>query len=253
MPDGAVIATRSAGPVDAPPILLLQGQNNSMRWWDRVRTGFEDSHRTVTFDYRGTGATRSEPGEWSTRSFAEDAAHVMAELGHDRYAVVGASMGGMIAQHLAADHPDRVTRLVLVATSPGGPLAAARDGSIRSLLASPNHPDRTEAVLRLFYTDEWPGTTADTTLLGAPGMTADAARAHLRVSRRHDAWRRLPDIQCPVLILHGTHDRLVPVENAELMASAIVDARVWLHDGGRHGFFDEFADEVTPRILDFLG
>lgn len=251
-PDGALLYVRQGGPVGAPPLLLLQGQANSMRWWERLRMQFERDYRTVTFDSRGTGNSCAEVEEWSTETFADDATCVMAECGHESYRVYGTSMGGRVAQHLAAREGQRIERLILACTSPGGPLATERSSEVRRILASPSSPERSEQVLRLFYTDDWTGTTADTLLLGDPTMTSAATLAHLRASYGHDAWRALPSITAPTLVLHGTEDPMVPPENAEVIASAVLDARVMYHHGGRHGFFDEFADDLLPTLLAFL-
>lgn len=245
-------AVQVAGPCEGPPLLLLPGQANSHDWWRLVRAGFEDVYRTVTFDYRGTGATRCAVGDWSTRSFAADAAHVMASLGLPRYRVYGTSMGGRIAQHLAARHPERVERLVLACTSPGGPHARERSAQVRRLLASPPSPERTATVVGYFYTPAWPGQAEDSPLLGDRTMTAEASVAHLRASNRHDAWDALPDITAPTLILHGTDDLMVPADNASVLAARILDARVHLHEGGRHGFFEEFREQLGPLIRDAL-
>ena len=206
----------------------------------------------MTIDYRGTGNSVAPVAEWSTATFAGDAAHVMAELGHDSYRVYGTSMGGRVAQHLAADHPERVERLVLACTSPGGPVATERSSEVRRILASPRTPERTERVVRFFYTDAWPGSPEDSDLFGDRSMSPAAGLAHLRASYGHDAWSRLPDITAPTLVLHGTDDVMVPPQNADLLASAILDSRLVLHDGGRHGFFDEFAEDLQPLIASFL-
>ncbi len=252
--EDARFAVQLGGPAGGRPLLLLPGQANSHVWWDGLRERFEDSWRTVTFDYRGTGETVADlagADEWTTRSFAEDAAYVMASLGLARFDVYGTSMGGRVAQHLAAAHPDRVGGLVLACTSPGGPHSHERSRTVRRILAGPSSPERTEAVLRFFYTPQWLGTARDSHLLGDPTMTPEAARGHLLVSNRHDAWEVLPRIVAPTLVLHGSEDPMVPTANAQLFATRIPHARTHVHPG-RHGFFDEFADEVTPLIRDFL-
>ncbi|GAB48218.1 alpha/beta fold hydrolase [Mobilicoccus pelagius] len=251
-PDGALLAVREGGPAGGPPLLLLQGQATSMRWWRRLRTRFEDTYRTVTIDYRGTGDSEAPVDDWTTETFAADAAHVMTELGHPTFRVYGTSMGGRVAQHLAAEHPDRVERLALACTSPGGPLATERDDEVRRLLASPPGDERTERVLRLFYTHAWDGSADDTDLLGDGATSPAASLAHLRASYGHDAWSRLPDITAPTLVLHGTADPMVPSQNAELLEASILDSRLVLRDGGRHGFFDEFADELDLVLAPFL-
>jgi pimeloyl-ACP methyl ester carboxylesterase len=247
-PDGFPLAVRTAGDAGAPPLLLLSGQANSHEWWTDLLARFTGRFRVVLLDWRGTGDSRGPVGEWTTATFAQDAAHVLTELGTGPAAVYGTSMGGRVAQHLAAAHPDLVRRLVLACTSPGGPHAHERTMAVRRQLAD---PVRRDAVLRrLFYTDAW---TRDSQLLGDPTMTAAESRAHLRASARHDAWDALPRIAAPTLVLHGTEDLMVPAANAPLLAGRIPGARLHLHEGGRHAFFEEFAGDLDPVISAFLG
>lgn len=251
-----MLAVQTGGDPGNPALLLLPGQANSHRWWDGLRASFEADFATVTFDYRGTGdtgdATDVPMSDWSTRLFAQDAADVMTDLGYERFAVYGTSMGGRVAQMLAADHPQRVTRLVLACTSPGGPHAVERSQEVRRRLADPDRAARGRALVDLFYTPAWGGRPRDSMLFGDPTMSSEASAAHLRVSNRHDASGVLPEITAPTLVLHGTDDLMVPTANAELIAARIPGALVHLHHGGRHGFFDEFADEISPLAHDFL-
>lgn len=246
----ADLAIQVLGNELAPALLLLPGQANSHRWWDGLREPFADRFRTITFDYRGTGESESSGGEWSTASFAEDAVAVLDELGIERAAVYGTSMGGRVAQMLAINHPERVRALVLACTTPGGKHAIERGQDVRRLLAEPDRAKRRAALLDLMYTPAWSG---ESNLLGDPALTAEAARRHLRVSAGHDAWAGLPRIAVPTLILHGSDDRMAPVENAALLGDRIPGARVRITAGGRHGFFDEFAESVSREVLDFLG
>lgn len=250
--DGFDLAVQARGPLDAPVLLLLAGQANSHTWWDAVRPGFEDRFRTVTLDQRGTGASRGPVGAWSTASFADDAADVLAGLGVARAAVYGTSMGGRVAQVLASGRPDLVDRLVLACTSPGGPHAVERGPEVRRALADPDRERRRRVLHDLFYTPAWPHPPERSTLLGDPTMTAEESRAHLRVSARHDAWESLPDITSPTLVLHGGDDLMTPAVNASLIAGRVPGAVLEVLDG-RHGFFEEHADAVTPRVVDFLG
>ena len=250
-PDGFPLAVQVTGRESGPALLLLQGQANSHGWWTGLREAFEESHRVVTMDYRGTGGSRGPVGAWSTASFADDAAHVLGALGIPSAAVYGTSMGGRVAQVLAGTRPHLVDRLVLACTSPGGPHARERSADVRRQLDVPDG-ERRRVLHRLFYTDGWPHGPAAGHLLGDPTMTPEEARAHLRASSRHDAWEILPRIAAPTLVLHGTDDRMVPADNATLLAERIPDATVHLLDGGRHGFFEELAPEVTPLVRAFL-
>jgi pimeloyl-ACP methyl ester carboxylesterase len=250
--DGFRLAVQVSGRGDGPTLLLLAGQANSHRWWNGLREDFEDRFRVVTLDQRGTGESHGEVGGWSTRLFADDAAQVLAEVGDGPAFVYGTSMGGRVAQLLAADHPQLVRRLVLACTSPGGPHAQERSAGVRRSLADPDLSRRLSALHRLFYTDAWPHGVEESNLLGDPTMTAAESRAHLRVSARHDAWDALPRITAPTLVLHGTDDLMVPTANAPLLAQRIPDAGLHLVEGGRHGFFEEYRPEVVPLIRQFL-
>jgi 3-oxoadipate enol-lactonase len=250
-PDGARLAYQLQGPEDAPPLLLLQGQANSHSWWDGLREPFGGRHRTITFDYRGTGETEAAPGEWTTASFAADAVAVLDHLRYERVHVYRTSMDGRIAQWLAIDHPERLSRLVLACTTPGGPHAVERGQDVRRVLAQADPHARRAALIDLMYTPAWPHGERST-LLGDPTMTPDAQRRHLRVSARHDAYDRLPQIAAPTLVLHGSDDRMAPAENAHLIADRIPGARLTITPGGRHGFFDEFAETVNRDVAAFL-
>ncbi|MDT2005276.1 alpha/beta fold hydrolase [Rhodococcus opacus] len=250
--DGTRIAYQDTG--DGPPLLLLAGQANNHHWWDAVRPDFDRHFRTVTMDYRGTGASDKPDTGYSTPLFADDAICVLDALGIDRAHVYGTSMGGRVAQWVAARYPERVRSLVLGCTSPGGPHAVERGRDVRSSLAQPD-PDRARrALLDLMYTPDWlarnPGPY---NTLGDPDMPVHAKVAHLRASNGHDAWDALPSIGAPTLILHGTDDVLSPVDNAALLAERIPHAHRELLPGARHAYFDEHRTRASAAVVDFLG
>ncbi|MFX4291202.1 alpha/beta fold hydrolase [Streptomyces bohaiensis] len=249
--DGVRLAWQSAG--SGAPLVLLAGQSNSHAWWDGVRAGFAARHRTLTLDWRGTGASDKPDEPFTTREFAEDVVAVLDAAGVARADVYGTSMGGRVAQWLAARHPDRVGRLVLGCTSPGGRHAVERDAAVRRSLAD-SDPDRARAALvGLMYSPAWtarhPGPYRT---LGDPEMPAHARRRHLAASNRHDAWAALPEITAPTLVVHGTEDRFNPVANAHLLAARIPGARLLLIEGARHAYFEEHHAVAGPAVLRFL-
>ena len=250
--DGFRLAVQASGPHEAPALLLLQGQANSHEWWDGLRSDFEPQFRTVTFDYRGTGCSRGELGELSTASFAADAAEVLDHLGIPSATVYGTSMGGRIAQMLTLDFPDRVSALVLGCTTPGGPNSVKRPREVGQSLARLHGREHTQYLFSLFYTPNWTAALQYSKLLGDDTMTAKESAAHLRISAGHNAWDRLPEIAVPTLIVHGDDDLMNPVENAHLLHERISGSRVLVCPGGRHGFFEEFAEVVTPEVIGFL-
>ena len=253
--DGAELAVQCLG--TGPALLMLQGQSNCHRWWNGLREHFADRFTTITFDYRGTGTTHAEVsresvGEWTTRSFADDARHVLAGLGVEHARIYAASMGGRIAQWLAIDSPELARRLVIACSSPGGPEAVERSAEVRSRLAQRDPQARFDTLVDLFYTPEWQAKSLRSCLLGDPKMSARARTGHLKVSGEHDASARLREITAPTLILHGDDDHMTPVANAHLLHRDISGADLYIHSGGRHGFFDEFSSEINSRIDEFL-
>ncbi len=252
-PDGAPLAVQASGRADGPPLVLLAGQANSHVWWDGLRGAFDDAFRVLTLDWRGTGGSRGGVGPWTSRSFADDVAAVVDQVVGRPVAVYGTSMGGRVAQVLAARRPDLVDRLVLACTSPGGPHAVERGPEVRRLLGDPDPGRRRAALHELFFTPAHPGSPEDDRLFGDPAMSAAERRAHLRVSDGHDAWDLLPQVAAPTLVLHGGEDRMTPVQNARLVAARVPGAVLEVVPDGRHGFFVEMADRVTPLVRSFLG
>ena len=252
--DGTAIAFQSAGNPRGAPLVLLAGQSNTHRWWDSARADFEDAgYRTITLDWRGTGASDKPDEPYSTRGFATDVVAVLDELGVARAHVYGTSMGGRVAQWLAADFPERVEALVLGCTSPGGQRAIERDRTVRQALAQADREAAERYLLELMYTPAWLAEhQGPYYVVGDPEMPAYAKGRHLTASGKHDAWDALPSIAAPTLVVHGTDDVFNPTANASLIAERIPNARMELIDGARHAYFDEFRDIAGPLVLDFL-
>ncbi|WP_103960516.1 alpha/beta fold hydrolase [Nonomuraea solani] len=248
--DGVKLSYQVRG--DGPPLVLLQGQANDHRWWDPVRADF-GAYQSITFDWRGTGDSDKPDVPYTTRGFAADVAAVLDAVGVGRAHVYGTSMGGRVAQWVAADHPARVGGLVLGCTSPGGVHGVERSNDVRKSLVQPDREAARRAVLELMYTPGWlathPGPHYTT---GDPRMPAHARRRHLAASAGHDAWDALPGIAAPTLIVHGTDDVFNPAANAPLLAERIPGAELRLIEGARHAYFEEFREVASPMVLEFL-
>ncbi|MEU1625385.1 alpha/beta fold hydrolase [Streptomyces sp. NPDC020096] len=249
--DGTRVAYQTQG--DGAPLVLLAGQANNHHWWDHVRADFHATHRTITLDYRGTGESDKPNGPYSTEGFAQDVTAVLDDLGVDRADVYGTSMGGRVAQWLAASHPHRVRALVLGCTSPGGRHGIERGNAVRRSLAQPDPAAARQALLELMYTPAWLAThPGPYTTLGDPTMPGYAQHRHLTASSQHDAWDVLPGISAPTLVVHGSDDLLNPTANAPLLADRIPGARLQLIPGARHAYFEEFRAAASPLVLEFL-
>ncbi|GGU44782.1 alpha/beta fold hydrolase [Lentzea flava] len=232
-----------------PPLLLIAGQSNSSKWWSQVRPDFARRFTTIVTDHRGTGSSDKPETPYSTRQFASDCIAILDDAGIGSAHVYGTSMGGRIAQWIAASYADRVDRLVLGCTSPGGPHAIERSAEVRRSLAQIDPMKARRALEALMYTPAYKGPF---NTLGDPNMPPYARKLHLFASAEHDAWDVLPSITAPTLVVHGTEDIFNPTAKAPLITERIPGARMHLVEGARHGYFEEFREIATPLVMDFL-
>ena len=235
-------------------LLLLAGQSNNHQWWDSVRADFAAHVTTIALDWRGVaGSDKPDDDSYSIEQFAADAVAVLDSVGWERTHIYGTSMGGRVAQVLAAEYPERVDRLVLGCTSPGDRHGVRRQSDVNVALTQHDGAAVRRALLELMYTPEWLAThDGPFHTIGDRGMPAYVRNGHLKASRRHDAWDLLPRIAASTLVLHGADDRLSPAANARLIADRIPDARCEIIDGARHAYFEEFRDVASPLVVDFL-
>jgi pimeloyl-ACP methyl ester carboxylesterase len=241
---------------DGPPLLLIQGLGYPRWGWEPIVGPLSRPYRVITFDNRGIGDSDAPPGPYDTAMMAADAVAVLDAAGVPRAHVMGASLGGMIAQRLVLDHPERVDRLVLACTTPGGraayPLPAATLALIREASGLPPR----EAVRRFTanaLAQPPPGLVEEMTArrLARPQDPA-AWQAQSAASLGHDVLDRLGEIAAPTLVLHGTADRVVDPRNAPLLAERIPHARLELLDGLGHLFFWEDPARTVGLLTGFL-
>jgi haloacetate dehalogenase len=129
---GTRLHVRTAGPPDAPALLLLHGFPQTGALWRRVAMGLAPRWRLVMPDLRGYGASAKPPttddhAPYSKRTLAADMAALMTALGHPRFGLIGHDRGGRVAHRLALDHPQRVTRLCVIDIAPTLDMYAATD------------------------------------------------------------------------------------------------------------------------------
>jgi pimeloyl-ACP methyl ester carboxylesterase len=245
-----------------PPLVLIQGLGVGRWGWEPVVDRLARRFRVITIDNRGIGASDAPRGSYSTRVMAEDVVAVMDDAGVASAGVVGTSLGGMVAQELALAHPERVDRLVLVATIPGGRLTAPMPLKTAYLLTwAPLM--RSEQRLRGFVEHNLgPETLRRRTkvvrrlmaLKRAHPQSEQAWRAQATAGVLFDPLGRQRRITQPTLILQGTADQVVNPVNAELLADLIPDARLRYVEGAGHLVcWDEprrFARVITGFLTD---
>jgi pimeloyl-ACP methyl ester carboxylesterase len=241
------------------PVLLIMGLGSNAYGWYRTIPWLSERYETIAFDNRGTGRSDVPEGAYSIGQMATDAAAVLDALGHDTAHIVGASLGGMIAQHFALDYPQRLRSLVLVCTTPGGPNAArASDAVMAAMVQGGEDPSTVYRRNAWFlYGEEtrnnYPERIEEDIEYRSKIATSPTGYfAQLQAAMGHDVWDALPSITASTLVLHGDPDELVPTENGRLIAARIPGAELVLVPGGGHMLQADGIDLVREAVLGFL-
>jgi len=258
--DGVSLAYERDGPGDAETVVLVEGLGYGRWMWNWQREALAEDYDLVLPDNRGTGDSDAPEGPYSIPEMAADLDAVLEDAGVDSVHVVGASMGGMIAQQYALDF-ERAESLTLLCTSMGGEDAVPTPPETQERMFSvPEDADEREAIRykmapamtdRLADDEELLERIIDWRLESdAPPHAREAQGAAVAA---FDASDRLGDIDVPVLIAHGTDDRVLPAENSELLHDRLPDSRLEFVEGGPHLFFVEDAETVNDHLQSFLG
>ena len=249
------IAWDSTG--DGAPLLLIQGLGYGRWGWEPIMQELAERYRVLRFDNRGIGESDKPAGPYTAAEMATDALQVLDEAGVERAHVVGASLGGMIAQELVVAEPGRVDKLVLCCTTAGGPdMPPMPEATVKLFMEAPTLDP--QVALRRFVENA----------LGEspPAGLADELFA-LRLQNPPDpaGWQAqaaagttfpgaaIDSIAAPTLIVQGTADNVVNPLNAEVLASRIPGAQIELLDGLGHLFFWERPGEFVRIVSEFLG
>ena len=247
---------------DGPRLLFLNGSGQSLDGARLLVDAIAARFDLVAHDQRGLGRTSIPAGPYSMADYAADAAAVLDHVGWRSCRVMGVSFGGMVAQELAVTWPQRVERLALLCTSPGGAGGASYPlHEVADLPAA----ERSARMLPLYdtrFTPEWlADRAADRALLERMAAGARARedmtdeqrrgeREQLDARRRHDVTDRLGHIACPTLVACGRYDGIAPPANSEAIVGRVPGAELRLYEGG-HGFFGQDRTAL-PEIFDFL-
>jgi 3-oxoadipate enol-lactonase len=246
-----------SGKREGPPLLLIMGMSGTSLHWgepflDLLRADFD----VIAYDHRGIGASTPLDGPVTTRQMADDAAGLLAALGLDDAHVMGISMGGMIAQELALGHPERIRTLTLGCTYSGGEGSAlASEADLAGLVEAMGSGDR-ERALRAGWEinvsqayaadDEAYAKFRDIAMRRA--VAVPVIMQQMQACAAHDTNARLPKIGAPTLVIHGSEDRLLPVQNGKLIASRIPGAQLEIFDGVGHLFFWERPERSAELV-----
>jgi len=200
---------------------------------------------------------------YSLSDMAGDAVAVLDAVGVDKAHVVGASMGGMIAQLVAVEHPSRVLSLTSIMSTTGNPTLPPAKPEVMAALLTPIAPDADLEAAVMRGVSLWQ-------TIGSPGFPADPARLRANVERDYrrsfhptgparqmaaivadgDRRARLARITAPTLVIHGADDPLVPVEGGRDTAASIPGARLKEIPGMGHDLPLGLVDEIAGAIAE---
>ncbi len=254
------LAYDESGPPSAPALLLLPWLGGSRLGWTQVAQALSDTYRVIVPDHRDTGDSERSDEAYTLPDLADDAAALLLALNAAPAVVVGLSMGGMVAQHLAIRRPELVRALVLVSTTPGGaasPPATERGRAALFLPAELESGERARQALTLMtapgFTDTHPEALelAERNARHHP-MSADSYKRQFRAVRAHDAVAELASIAVPTLVLHGDADDLIPLPAGEYLAANIPGAALKVYPGTGHMPQLERRDEFLADVRGFL-
>jgi pimeloyl-ACP methyl ester carboxylesterase len=243
------------------PLLLINGYAATGSDWDPgLLAGLEAGFDLLHPDNRGTGSAPLGAEELTIAGLAADMLGSLDRRGVSKAVVAGWSMGGFVAQEIAAQAPERVEALVLLATDPGGPEAVRGEPQALARLFDHGGTPREQAreLLSLLFpppldaqVDAEAGelVAAGRAALSPATLTAEEAAMNAWYEREGPARR--VGIGAPTLILAGERDVVIPAANAELLAAAIPGAELKTFAEAGHGFIAQEAAPVCAAIRDF--
>ena len=243
------------------PVLLIGGLGADTFLWFRQVGELSRRFQVINLDNRGAGESDKPDERYSIPMFATDAAGLLQALGIARAHVVGASLGGLIAQEFALAHPALLDRLVLVSTTFGGrravaPSLADHIRSLPKLRRSGDLTADTRSMFELLTTREWfrahPGVVDEYVAWRVAHPQPPRAYERQRATSGYSVAKRVAQIAVPTLVVHGGKDRIVPVKNAHLLAARIPHAKLAILPNAGHACMIDHADEFNRAVIEFL-
>lgn len=239
-------------------LIVLPGLGDGLRTVKGMALTLALSYRQLGKKYRIYVFSRKNdlPGGYRTRDMAADQAVAMEALGIARAHILGVSQGGMIAQHLAIDHPEKVGKLILAVTTAKAThstqhvlsrwIAHMRQGNYGEIMVDTAERSYSEAYLKK-YRFMYP-------LLRRLGKPQDPQRFMIQAQSciKHDTSGELFKICAPTLVIGGDRDKIVGPEAAEELHSAISGSVLHIYEGLGHAAYEETKD-FQNVILSFLG
>jgi pimeloyl-ACP methyl ester carboxylesterase len=257
MPIAAINGIRISYKVEGrgESLVMIAGFGANRSMWASQIPFFRKHYQAVTFDNRGTGKSDKPAGPYSTRLLADDAVRLMDHLGIKKAHIMGVSMGGMIAQELGINYPERILKLVLACTF------ACKDetsgdspeqGKLLHLSSQRMAAGMARLAVNKPINQFVFGTLAMIMTPFAGASAGVGLNGQREACNSHNTLSRLPLIKAPTLVIVGTKDRIIKPVSSEVIAGNIPGAKLVRIEGGSHMFSMEMKDRFNREVLDFL-
>ena len=259
--NGVALHYERVGREDAPRLLFCNGSGTTVGSSRPLLDMFSAQFDLLAFDYRGMGASPRVTDEYTMADIAADIAGLLDAIGWERTALAGLSFGGMVAQEFAVTFPDRIDKLALLATSPGGAFASFPLETLGGLPPAEFAIQSLKLVDRRWSPEWFAAHPEDGALLGALATDVsgeDVAAAtlgrvlQLEARKGHDVLDRLHRVTCPTFVGSGGYDDIAPVANGQAIVDRITDATLHVYDNSGHLFLLQ-DPAAWPEIAAFLG
>lgn len=246
------------------PLVMIAGLGYPVWQWHRMIPSLAEHMQVIAFDNRGVGESDKPGGPYSADLLAADTAALLDGLNIESAVVMGHSMGGYIAQELALSYPGKVSKLILCSTNFGGPhhvpitpeamavlsdvisdpITRFKNGLVVS--TAPGFAEKHEQIIQEWL--DWRIANP----LDLAGYQAQMAIGLALISEAASFENRLPKINVPTLILFGVFDKVVPPDNAELLAEKIPNSKIVILPDAGHFFPIEVPRAAAQVVIDFM-
>jgi pimeloyl-ACP methyl ester carboxylesterase len=242
------------------PFVMICGQGGSTQDYAPLIPVYSREFKLLLFDNRGSGQTDAPDIPYTMEMLADDLAGLLDAIGIAKAHISGTSFGGVITQHFALRHPEKVISLILQSTTCGGPGAVPLSPEVIetfTALADIPPEERAREMLKMFITPAYAEKHPDVIQRLFEQMTRHSATPRgmnrgIQASREaRSTCDRLREIKAPTLIIAGEADRVVSAENARIMAARIPGAELVIFKDTGHMLI-ESAHELNRITLDFL-
>lgn len=254
-PDGALIWWTSVGAGE--PVVLVMGLGYPSDMWFRVSPVLAQRYRVLLLDNRGAGRTGDVPGApYSVETMAADVLAVLDAAAEASAHVIGASMGGLIAQEVALSAPERVRSLVLACTHPGVAHSTWNPAAVALLHLRGGQTPRqaAEASIPFNYAGGTPRERIEQDWAVRLPLASSAAGylAQAQGTAKWSGLERLASLRAPTLVVHGADDRLVPAVNGRRIAQEVPGAELEIIADANHLFFTDQPERTNEVLLGWL-